>query len=308
MHCHRRFLLRSLAFLAILPSWLAADSLPALAPTHADVVYGEAGSQRQLLDIFYPNGRKPAVPSPTIVCIHGGAWRGGNKKDMALVTVPLTKADFVCVSVGYRLFDPVRHQDNVWPTQIDDCQRAVRFLRANAEKYGIDPSRIGAIGFSAGGHLVSLLGTTDTRDNNDAALSKFSSRVQCVVNVFGPSDLTMDYSHLKYSGGSVQDLVEDFMGRGRAPEVLAKYKKDASPLLHVNAQTVPHSIFHGAKDPIVPVENSRKLTAALKEAKIPVEYTEYPNEGHGISPPNLGNFVEKFTAFFKMHLAKSKVD
>jgi acetyl esterase/lipase len=223
---------------------------------------------------------------------------------MNLVTVPLTKSDFVAVSVGYRLFDPKKHPDNIWPAQADDAQRAVRFLRANAAQYGIDPTRIGAVGFSAGGHLASLLGTTDTRDNSDSKLSPFSSRVQCVVDVFGPSDLTMDYSHLKMGNqGTVQDLVDDFMGRGRAKNVLLEFRRQASPLFSVDKKSVPHFIVHGDKDPIVPVENSRKLDAALKKQGVPCEYLEIPGEGHTISPQHLPQFVDKMVAFFKAQLS-----
>lgn len=280
-----------------------ADSIPAIFPTHKDVVYGEAGGQKQLLDVFYPNMQAPTKPAPVILCVHGGAWRGGNKSDMALVALPLTKADFVTVSVGYRLFDPKKQPTNVWPTQIDDVQRAVRFLRANADKYGIDPQRMGAIGFSAGGHLVSLLGVTDTRDNSDVKLAKFSSRVQCVVDAFGPSDLTMDYSKLKLGNASVQDLVDDFIGRNLTKSLVDQYRRDASPLFAVDKKTVPFLIYHGDKDPIVPVENSRKLHAALQKVGAKSEYVELKNEGHTISPPNLIGFLEKVTNFFKTNLA-----
>ena len=279
-----------------------ADSVPAIFPTHKDVVYGEAGGQKQLLDVFYPNMQVPTKPAPVILCVHGGAWRGGNKSEMALVALPLTKSDFVTVSVGYRLFEPKKQPTNIWPTQIDDVQRAVRFLRANADKYGIDPQRMGAIGFSAGGHLVSLLGVTDTRDNSDEKLAKFSSRVRCVVDVFGPSDLTMDYSQLKLGNSSVQDLVDDFIGRGRAKSVVDQYRRDASPLFSVDKKSVPFLIYHGDKDPIVPVENSRKLHAALLKVGAKSDYVELKNEGHTISPPNLIGFLEKVTNFFKANL------
>ena len=298
-----RALIQSLVVFVACAVGAQADSIPAIFPTHKDVVYGEAGGQKQLLDVFYPNMQAPSKPAPVILCIHGGAWRGGNKSDMALVALPLTKADFVTVSVGYRLFDPKKQPTNIWPTQIDDVQRAVRYLRAYAERYGIDPERMGAIGFSAGGHLVSLLGLTDTRDNSDAKLARFSSRVQCVVDVFGPSDLTMDYSKLKLGDSSVQDLVDDFIGRGRAKSVVDKYRQDASPLFVVDKKAVPFLIYHGDKDPIVPVENSRKLHAALLKVGAKSEYVELKNEGHTISPPNLVGFLDKVTNFFKSNLA-----
>jgi acetyl esterase/lipase len=266
----------------------SAQYIPALRPTHANVVYGEAGGQKQLLDLYYPNMLHPAAGKtfPLVLCVHGGAWREGSKSDMGVLVAALTKTGFAVATPSYRLFHPEKHPDNIYPTQIDDIQRSVRWLRANAAKYGLDPERFGAVGFSAGGHLVSLLGTIETRDNSDAALARYSSRVRCVVDVFGPADLTRDYSHLKLGNGTVQDLVDDFLGRGKPATMVATLRREASPIFHVTKRSGPFLILHGDKDVIVPVENSRDLHKALQSVGAESKYVELKGAGHGFD--NLG--------------------
>jgi dipeptidyl aminopeptidase/acylaminoacyl peptidase len=102
----------------------------------------------------------------------------------------LARHGFVAFAVDYRLF---HGKDNLWPARLDDVQRAARWVRANASKYAVSPEKMGAFGHSAGGHLAALLGKEDTRDNSDAALAKYSSRVQAVVDVSGPTDFTKDH-------------------------------------------------------------------------------------------------------------------
>ncbi len=283
----------------------SAQYFPALKPTHANVVYGTAGGQRQLLDIYYPNMRQPAAGKtfPLVLCVHGGAWREGSKSDMGVLVIALTKSGFAVATPSYRLFHPEKHPDNIYPAQVDDIQRSVRWLRANAAKYGLDPERFGAVGFSAGGHLVSLLGTVETRDNTDATLAEYSSRVRCVVNVFGPADLTCDYSHLKLGSRTVQDLVDDFLGRGKPESVIAALRREASPIFHVTKESGPFLILHGDKDVVVPVENSRDLHRALENAGAKSTYVELAGAGHGFD--NLGvitRALDETMAFLKAEL------
>lgn len=277
----------------------AKSRFAALLPgTEANVVYGRAGGQDLKLDVYLPAGHDPAAGKrvPGIVAIHGGAWRGGDKKDMILVAAPLIGDGYVVFSVGYRLFGPGERAKNIYPAQLDDCQRAVRWVRAHADQYGVDPQRIGAIGASAGGHLVALLGTCDTRDNSDPDLAKYSSRVQAVVDIFGPTDLTRDFSHLKLGLITVQTLVDDFLGPGGKGNARA-----ASPLFQIDKNTVPFLIIHGDKDPIVPVEQSRDFHAALVKARKDSTYIELPNEGHGFGRP--GN-LQKILGATREFLAK----
>ncbi len=274
--------------------------------TEPNVVYGQANGQDLKMDIYLPAGHDPASGQrvPGIVAVHGGAWRGGDKKDMILVAAPLIGDGYVVGSIGYRLFGPGARAKNVYPAQLDDCQRAVRWLRAHADQYGVDPQRIGAIGASAGGHLVALLGTCDTRDNSDRDLAKYSSRVQAVVDVFGPTDLTRNFSQLRFGSGTVQTLVDDFLGPDGKRNARA-----ASPLFHIDKATVPFLIIHGDKDPIVPVDQSRDFHAALRKAGKESTYIELPNEGHGFSQPgSLQKLLGTTREFFARHLKDSKPD
>ena len=154
-----------------------------------DIPYGDAGGQKLLLDLYLPaeNGSRPR---PAIVLIHGGGWVGADKSTMRGMGNFLARTGFVAASVDYRL---LRGNENRWPAQLDDVQRAVRWLRANARKYNIDPNHIGAFGHSAGAQLAALLGMEDTRDTSDPALAKYSSRVQAVVDVSGPTDFLKDH-------------------------------------------------------------------------------------------------------------------
>lgn len=268
-------------------------------PVLRDVVYGEAGGQKLLLDVY---GANPAFKRPAVIFVHGGAWRSGSKNDFGFAARALARQGYVGFSVDYRL---LHDGQNRFPAQIDDVQRAVRWVRAHAGDYGVDPARIGALGASAGGHLVALLGTTDTRDNSDAALSPYSSRVQCVVDLYGPSDFT---SALKLSeqertasqaspGGQ---MVQEFLGP--LPENADNYRA-ASPLQHIDQKTVPFLLFHGGKDALVPLGQSQRLDAALRAKGIESKLVVFPEAGHGYQQPAL--LAQTFAGaleFFNRHL------
>ncbi len=155
-------------------------------PVHENVVYGVANGETLLLDVFEP-ANNTGLPRPGILLIHGGAWNSFDKSTMRPLAHFLALAGFVAIPVDYRLFN---NDINHWPAQLDDVQMAVRWVRANSEKYNIDRNHIGAYGHSAGGQLALLLGMTDTRDNSDPALAKYSSKVQAVVDAAGPTDFT----------------------------------------------------------------------------------------------------------------------
>src|SRR5262249_12628746 len=146
---------------------------------HRDLPYVTGGHQRQTLDLYLPSAEQPV---PLIIWIHGGAWRVGSKED----DLPLDYLAQGCAvaSINYRL-----SQHALFPAQIEDCKAAVRWLRANATRFKLDPQRFGAWGPSAGGHLAALLGTTGAvRAFEVGANLVVSSRVQAVVDYFGPTD------------------------------------------------------------------------------------------------------------------------
>jgi acetyl esterase/lipase len=146
-----------------------------------NVVYATVNGTELHLDVYEPADRGTALSS-AIILIHGGGWTDFDKSTMRGMGQFLAGHGFVAFSVDYRLF---HGKDNPWPAQLDDVQRAVRWIRANASKYGVNPQKMGAFGHSAGAQLASLLGMEDTRDNSDPALAKYSSKVQAVVDVSG---------------------------------------------------------------------------------------------------------------------------
>lgn len=247
-----------------------------------DVTYGEVDGEALLLDVYRPSARPE--PRAAIIVIHGGGLSGGSRVSSAYLAEALAEAGYVTFNIEYRLFDfsEERYQ---WPAQLDDVQRAVRWVRANAEHYGVDPARVCAIGHSSGGHLAALLGVRDTRDNSDPALAAYPSRVTCVVDLAGDADLT-DMA-----------IAPDYIGiLGGGPEEAPETYRDASPLFHVDAQTAPFLVVHGANDEFSPVEQARRLVAALQDAGVEVAYEEIPKGDHIIAGDwgTIGPFVLDF--------------
>jgi acetyl esterase/lipase len=276
-----------------------AQGLPA--GTQRDVQYGEAGGEKLLLDVY---GADAKIKRPALLLIHGGAWREGSRKDLAGAAITFARQGYVCFSLGYRL---IKGDTNRYPAQIDDVQRAVRWVRAHSTQYGVIPDKIGALGMSAGGHLVALLGTMDTRDNSDPELAPYSSRVQCVVDLYGPTDFTAALLPTNQDGMTAAatpgaQLVRDFLGP--LPEAASNYK-EASPITHIDKNTAPFLIFHGAKDTLVPLDQSQRFDKALREAGIETKLVVFPNAGHAYGDPELiRQTVEQSVEFFNRHLKK----
>jgi acetyl esterase/lipase len=161
-----------------------------LAPSFRSVPipYAATRNPRQTLDLLLPKTPKSDKPLPVVVNIHGGAFRMGDKS-MGLREIAdlVASGDYAGVTINYRLSG-----EAIWPAQIHDCKAAIRWIRANAAKYRLDPDRIGVIGASAGGHLVAMLGTSGgvaVLEGDLGPYKEASSKVQCVVDQFGPSDL-----------------------------------------------------------------------------------------------------------------------
>ena len=232
------------------------------------VVYGEVAGESLLLDVYrsLPLGEQ----RPAVVLIHGGGMWTGSRADMEHPAQQLARAGYVAFSIDYRLVDAAagRHR---WPAQLDDVQRAVRWVRAHSADYGIDPVRVGAYGWSAGGQLAALLGTRDTRDA-PAPLASYPSRVACVVDLAGDVDLAV------YTQPPALHEVVALLG-GTPQEVPERYR-DASPLSWIDGRTVPFLVVHGTQDDVVPIEQSRRLTAALRTAGVDVHYVELAGTGH----------------------------
>jgi acetyl esterase/lipase len=275
----------TVAMLGLTPA--APAQMPRNAPSHApaqpattspenspvsvkrDVVYGTAGGHPLLLDVYAPDDGS-FDPRPAIVLIHGGAWTSFDKSTMSGMGNFLARSGFVAFSVDYRLFNG---SGNLWPAQLDDVQRAVRWIRANAANYHVDPSQIGAFGHSAGAQLAALLGMEDTRDNSDPALARYSSKVQAVVDVSGPTDFTTNHDPDRDA------FMATFLGGDYAhhPEIW----QDASPVFHVAKKVAPFLILHGTKDEAVPIAQAQELTDKLKAAHASVRFVKV-EDGHDL--------------------------
>jgi acetyl esterase/lipase len=261
-----------------------------------DVEYGVAGGKRLLLDVIRPAGEAP--PRAAVIMVHGGGWIGGDKRDMRAYAEPVAREGMVVFNINYRL---AFGRENIWPAPLDDVQRAVRWVRKNAATYGVDPARIGAMGASAGGHLVAMLGLVETRDNSDASLAGFSSRVKCVVDIFGPTDLADDLSKKVPLGMSANDMVRQLLGGTPAEKPDAV--REASPLFRIGKDAAAFQIWHGRKDSIVPADHSERFHAALKQAGAVSELIIFEDEDHGWKRrENQARFAKEAMDFLKRHL------
>mgnify|MGYP000243088367 CR=1 FL=1 len=259
-----------------------------------DLEYARIDGRPLKLDLYLPPAGN--TPAPVIVWIHGGAWRAGNKNRCRALY--LASDGFAVASIQYRL-----STEAIFPAQIHDCKAAIRFLRARAAGFGLDPTRIGVWGGSAGGHLAALLGTTGGMaglEGDVGGHTAQSSRVQAVVDFCGPSLLAEDQlGHVRperadQARGAVEALLG---GDPREKQALARL---ASPALHASPDDAPFLIVHGRQDPLVPLRQSEILAEALRAAGVPVCLHVLEDQGHGI--PLDDDLRERIRAFFRSHL------
>lgn len=269
-----------------------------LKPTHADVVFAEVDGQKLPLNLYLPkqSDAKDAKRPPLVIYIHGGSWRAGSYKTCPVEY--LAEAGFAVASIEYRFTNVAK-----FPAQIHDCKAAVRRLRANAEKYGYDATRIGVAGSSAGGHLAVLLGTSgDVADlEGDVGGNKNqSSRVQAIVDFYGPTDFVLrGKTHPKRAnevGSSTYDLL------GGAAKDDDKRAARASGVTYVSADDPPLLILHGDKDTTVYLDQSESIRDAYQKAKLPVELIVVPGGGHGGKAFASEEYRRRIIEFFTRHL------
>ena len=242
---------------------VAAEPPPGEISVIHDIVYREGSSRRWKLDL----ARKPTPkgkPRPAIAVIHGGGWIEGDKSSFASREhgvpgniVDFAALGFVAVSINYRLADEAK-----FPAALEDCKCAVRWLRAHARDYDLDPERIGAFGNSAGGHLAMLLGMLgkEAGPEGDGPYQEFSSRVQAVVSDSGPIDLAEEYK-----GGVLREVCARFIGGPPEGKLEAVYRM-ASPAHHITATVPPLLLMYGTDDAQVPVETADRFVLALAKA------------------------------------------
>jgi acetyl esterase/lipase len=261
------------------------------------IVIGKAGAQDLHAQIGYP--QNATKPLPAIINIHGGGWIGGSYKPNPFQTVFLAHSGYFTASIEYRLSNVAK-----WPAQLQDCKYAVRWLRANAAQYHVDPNRIGVWGQSAGGHLVACLATmTDPHYEGDSGYPGVSSAVQAVVDFYGPVD---------FIDKGINSPVANKLQEGLFGSTLAQNPdlwKSGSPLFYVKAGDPPVLIVHGGADGLVPLGQSVAFDQALTQAGVPHQFILLKNSGHAFSlihgyelDPAFQDVTTAMLAFFDKYL------
>jgi acetyl esterase/lipase len=297
------FALSLIAIIGLTSNQVTAQ--PDLNPKKVDrnVVFGMYSGLALVMDVYYP--KKPNGYG--VVHISGSGWT----KPLSLDAQMLNHQGHIkyeaqaLLDAGYTLFG-INHRPVprfLYPAAVEDCQRAVRFIRFNAAKYGIKPDRIGAIGGSSGGHLVSMLGTLDGEDfmDDDTPINRMSAKVQTVIARAAPSSFMTSAR-----------TGESFIGVGgkakRDPKS-EEYKraKEASPISHVTSDDPPFLLVHGEKDDIVPISLSTDFLKKFQEVNVPCKLITVEGAGHGpnfsgaINMPDLG---AEYVKWMDKHLKK----
>jgi len=269
-----RFPLQLVFWLGILIPVQAAFEPPEV-PTgwryHHDLEIGQVGDYVLRMELLAPE-HAPEAALPALVYIHGGGWNHGSKDDQARRLAGIARRGYVAAAITYR-FAP----EHTYPAQIEDVQAAIRFLKAHASAYHLDPSRINLWGTSAGGHLASLAGTAanDVDYATHGLWPDEDAHVFAVVDFSGPNS-----NFLAFPAARAGSLTA-FLGAPAQSEPARA--REAMPITHVDADDPPFFVAHGTADSIVPIQCSRDFVDALQAAGGHVEYHEMEGSGHGFS-------------------------
>lgn len=275
---------------------LPLPSIKAKAGTiERNLIYRTVDGVNLMMDVYYPRRMNGSIP--VIVYLHGGGWSSGDKAEAEKLwnLLKYYPVPYVLVSVNYRLAPLYQ-----FPVQIEDVKNAVRFLRANAEIFHIDPDRIGVMGASAGGHLAALLGLCGKNTGWDVGENlNLSSEVRAVVVAAGPADFTRDFPAVNQS---------------MAQSVFGIYDRDdpmvllASPVSYISPGAPPFLILQGEKDNLVPLEQAQILYERLRSSNIVAELVIIKNAGHSLQSldgpmkPNLLQLAMKIGDFYRKNL------
>jgi acetyl esterase/lipase len=256
-----------------------------------NLTYGMGADTELKLDLAMP--KTGVGPFPAVVFLHGEGWRAGNRQQMSHFIEGMARLEYVAITVEYRLVPTAR-----FPAQVEDCKAAVRWLRANAKKYNVRSDRIGVVGFSAGGHLASMLGVTRKEDGLEGlgGNPEQSSRVQAVVSFFGPTD----FSARNWPKDLEEEVIAPFLG-GSFADKSDLYKR-ASPINYATVDSPPFLFFHGTDDKLVPIDQSRRFAQTLKKFGVPTQMIALEGEGHGFTDANNQKAMQKMLDFLSERL------
>ncbi len=233
------------------------------------IVYGKGGDIPLKLDLYSPRVIKKPVPA--LIVIHGGSWVSGQRSEYHYHCVKLAQRGYVVATISYRFVPEFTH-----PAAVNDSKCAVRWMRANSKRLHVNPEQIAVIGFSAGGHLAMMVGYSANVPEleGDGGNKGVSSRVQAVINFYGPTDLTTSFL-------SRTDMVIDYMDGKKYDDARKQYRQ-ASPLTHVSEDDPPTLIFHGSIDDVIPISQADALAEALRGASVPFRYDRLVGWPHGV--------------------------
>ena len=285
---------RVLLFLLCFPLFPSAHAGEAKFEKIPDIEFAAVDGERLLLDLYLP---KDVEIPPLVVWIHGGGWRAGSRKRLHLQEV--SNHGYAMASISYRFTEQA-----IFPAQIHDCKAAIRWLRANADKYGYDADWIAVAGSSAGGHLALLVGVSgDVKDLEGKVGGNLdqSSRVQAIIDYFGPSDFVLrgktqpERAYTETSGSFA------LLGGKRNGKVIPELEIKASPAQYVSSDDPPLLIFQGAKDKTVLPDQSERIVELYKRAKLPAKLVILEKAGHGGRQFYTGTHLQTALDFLGTH-------
>lgn len=293
MHVSMKSLVVGIAVLGCFA--IEANTTSAQAITHTDVAYGD-DHPSQCMDVYLAKSDKPV---PVMIHIHGGGWRGGSKKHVpGWLMKFVAEGKLSVVSVEYRFTDVATH-----PAQVNDCLRAIQFVRQHADEWNIDTKRMGVTGGSAGGHLSAYVALHDDVAKADSAdpVERLSSRLACAVSFAGPTDWTL-LSSIPHSHPAYRQLIGYEPGTA-AEKLDVKLMKDVSPISFVSKDDPPIMQVHGDNDDIVPIQHASQLHEKLEAIGVTSELVVIPGGNHGVA--GAGDEVSKrATAFVTKYLLR----
>ena len=251
-------------------------AVPATVSVRRDIEYGTGGGESLKLDLYSP--KRLVRPVPGLIFIHGGAWKKGKRSDYHYYCVKFAERGYVVATITYRLLPKYP-----FPAAVEDAKCAVRWMRSHADTLHVNPKRIGVIGGSAGGHLSLMVGySADVpKLEGKGGHPGVSSRVQAVVDLYGPTDLTTPFA-------VNNPTAIRFFGGRKIAEARKQYEM-ASPILHVTKDDPPTLIFHGTIDETVPVVQSDMLAKKLRSAGVPVQYDRLKGWPHTMDAAEVVN-------------------
>ena len=267
---------------------------------HKDICYSRVGGDGLRLDVYLPE--RAANPVPVLIWIHGGGWRAGSR-DLGPHMLEPVAHGFAMVSASYRL-----SSEAIFPAQIEDCKTVVRWVRSSAAQYGFDPTRVGAWGSSAGGHLVALLGVTGSTEEFDTnEYAGLSSEVQAVCDWFGPTDFLRMNDFPGTIDHDAADSPESVLVGGAIQEN-TDLVSAANPISYVSPKTPPFLIVHGSEDRLVPHHQSELLHAALLEASADTTLYTVTGGDHGFTgaeKDTKSSLIDMAIGFFERCLGRA---